>query len=183
MLKRPMPRLSRHLAGIGAVVVLAASGGYVAWAGQGAVAAKGPAILVTINVDVSDPRTNEVFAAATQYLVHSGEVPEGMLDAKPLAFVCKPFLVADPAAAQMWEGMRAQGLAVEPNMISVECELWDHGVKAFTPSFVTEDGRQSVMEHTGKFVGDAESRRYRMEVTATTSGKDIAAAKSAAGIH
>jgi beta-lactamase regulating signal transducer with metallopeptidase domain len=183
MLKRPIPRLPRHLAGIGAAVILAASGGYVAWAGQGAVAAKGPPILVTISVTASDPRTNEVFAAATQYLVHSGEVPEGMLDAKPMAFVCKPFLAADPAAARRWEGMRSQGQAVEPNMISVECELWDRGVKAFTPSFVTEDGRQAVMEYIGEFPGDTESRRYRMEVTATTSSKDIAAAKSSAANH
>jgi hypothetical protein len=175
MLKKPLPKTRRHLAGVVAVVVLVTGGVHAAWAGEAASSAKGAPILVSIKVTASDPRTNETYAAATQYLVHSGEIPAGMLDKQPLAFACKPYLPDDPAAGNRWKRIPDAS-----NMIFIECELWDGGTKAFTPSMVTHDGRPVVVKHIGRFPGDTESRLYEMEVTATTSKAVIEAAKASA---
>lgn len=171
MLKKPLPEMRRHLAGFVAVVVLATDGGHIVWAGQPASSGKGAQILVSIKVTASDPRTSETFAAGTQYLVHSGEVPAGLLDKQPLAFACKPYLPDDPAAANRWKR-----ISDASNMILIECELWDGGTKAFTPSMVAQDGQPVVVRHVGRFPGDTESRQYEMEVTATTSRTAIEAA-------
>ncbi len=178
MLKQPLPRKRRHLSGIASVIVLAGGGGYVAWAGQGAVSADGPSILVSIKLTVSDPRTNEMFNLVTQYVVHSGEVPAGMLDKQPLAFACKPYLPDDPRVKKWF-----QNEPVTYQAIYVECEVWDKGQRVFTPSVLTEDGRYAVLEYMGKHAEDAESRRYKLEISASTSGIDLEAAKAAADIR
>jgi len=177
MLEKSVPEMRRHLAGVVAAVVLATGGGLAAWAGPAASAANGAPILVSIKVTASDPRTHETHTAATQYVVHSGELPAEMLDKQPLAFACKPYLPEDPAAGNRW-----RNISDATHMIFIECELWDGGKKAFTPSMVARDGRPVVVKYIGRFPGDTESRQYEMEVTATTSRTAIeAAAQSSSG--
>jgi beta-lactamase regulating signal transducer with metallopeptidase domain len=166
MLKRPLPGLARHVLGIAGIVVLTASSGYAAWAGQGTSENKGPLILVDIKMTTTNPRTNEVSAMATRYLVHSGELPADMQDA-PIA--CTPFLppelTPDTKARRLRKGQ-----------ILLECLIREGGKVVGTPSGVPLDGRTMVL----RISADGALYTYELELNATTSEERIAEAEKAA---
>lgn len=164
MLKRPSPGLVRRVLGVAGVVVLTASGGYVAWAGQTTADNKGPPILVDLKVTITNPHTNEVSAMTTRYLVHSGELPSDMQDA-PVA--CTPFL--PPELAPETKARR-----LKQGQILLECLIREGNVVG-TPAGVLLDGRPMVL----RIQADGMLNTYELELNATTSEGRIAEAKKA----
>jgi hypothetical protein len=169
MLKRPLPGLVRHVLGIAGIVALTASSGYAAWAGQATAENKGPPILVDMKVKKTNSQSKEVFAAATRYLVHSGELPSDMQESP---FVCTPFLPHEVAP----DSTKARRLA--KGQILLECLIREDGKVVATPSAVTMDGRVVIL----RVSADASLRTYdyEIELNATTSEERIAEAKTAA---
>jgi beta-lactamase regulating signal transducer with metallopeptidase domain len=165
MLKRPSPGLARRFLGIAGIVVLTASGGYAAWAGQATADNKGPLILVNLKVTMTNPHTNEVSAMATQYLVHSGELPSDMQDA-PVA--CTPFL--PPELAPETKARR-----LKQGQILLECLIREGGRVVGTPAGVPLDGRPMVLG----IQPDGSLYAYEIALNATTSEERIAEVKKA----
>lgn len=172
MLKRPLPGTSRQRAGIALVIALAACGGYTAWAGQMA-EGKGAQIVVDMKVNVTNTQSNEVFAVATRYLVHSGETPSDM-KVPPAAFVCTPYLHDELEKSSAWAGMKARGLPMPPvGYILMDCTIREEGQVVSTPAVMALDGQPALIETSTGL------RTYRMELNASTSADRIAAASSA----
>jgi len=171
MLKRPLPGLVRHVLGIASIVALTASSGYAAWAGQATAANKGPPVLVDMKVTKTktNAQSKEVFAAVTQYLVHSGEPASDMQESP---FACTPFLPHELAPDP------TKGRRLAKGQILLECLIREEGKVVATPSAVTMDGRVVVL----RVSADASLRTYdyEIELNATTSEERIAEAKTAA---
>jgi len=176
MLKRPLPGTSRQWVGIASILGLAAASGYAAWAGQPAAEYNGPKILVDMRVKVIDSKTNEVFAVATRYLVHSGELPSDM-KVPPLQFACTPFLGDELARSPAWDAMKARGLPLPPTgYILLDCTIRRDGEVIATPAVMAMDGKPAKIE-----TSDREGlHRYTIELSATTAEDRIAAANKAA---
>jgi len=166
MLKRPSPGLVRRALGIAGIVVLAASSGYAAWAGQATADNKGPPILVDLKVTTTNLQTNEVSVMATRYLVHSSELPSDMQES-PVA--CTPFLPPDLVPDETKARRLGKG------QILLECLIREGGKVVGTPSAVTLDGRPVVL----RIRMDAALYAYELELNATTSEERIAEAKKA----
>jgi beta-lactamase regulating signal transducer with metallopeptidase domain len=175
MLKRPLPGMSRQLIGIALVLGLTVSAGYAAWAGQ-PVEAKGPRILVDVKVRVTNTQTNEVFAVATRYLVHSGELPEDM-KVPPAAFTCIPFTSGEVEKSSAWATVKAQGINIMPGQIFQHCIIRQDGAVIENMAFLTMDGEPASFERTDR----EKIHHYRIELNATTSEERIAAAGKPAG--
>lgn len=170
MLKRPLPGMSRQFLGVALMVALAAGGGYAAWAGQ-AEEAKGPRILVDVKVTDTNTQTNEVFAVATRYLVHSGELPADM-QVPPAAFACTPYTSDDVERSPAWAQMKAHGFVIMPGQIFQHCVIRQDGAVIENMAFLTMDGEPASFERS-----DLEKiHHFRIELTATTSEERIAAA-------
>ena len=169
MLKRPSPGIFRHVIGIAGIVALTASGGYAAWAGQATAENKGPPILVDMKVTTTNSQSKEVFAVATRYLVHSGELPSDM-QAPGSPFACTPFLSHELVP----DSTKARRLA--KGRILLECAIREDGRLVATPAAVTMDGRTVIL----RVRPDAALHTYEIELSATTSEERIAEAKTAA---
>jgi bla regulator protein BlaR1 len=167
MLKRPLPGRSRQLFGIALVIGLSASAGYAAWAGQ-PVEGKSPRILVDMKVRVTHSQTHEVFAVATRYLVHSGELPADM-KVPPATFTCIPYLADGLEQSIAWEAMKARGLPPPPaDHILVDCTIRQDGVVIATPAVVAKDGQPAIIETTDR----DKLRVYKIELNASTSSSE-----------
>jgi len=169
MLKRPLPGVFRHMVGIAVIVGLTASGGYAAWAGQATAENNGPAILVDMKVKMTNLQSNEVFAVATRYVVHSGELPPDM-QGPASAYACTPFLPSD----LLPDSAKARRLA--KGQILLECRIREGGKLVATPAAVTMDGRTVIL----RVNADAALNAYEVELNATTSEERIAEARKAA---
>lgn len=166
MLKRPLPGISRQLFGIALVVGMTAAGGYAAWAGQPA-KGEGPRILVDMKVKVTNSQSNEVFAVATRYVVHSGELPADM-KVPPAAFTCTPYLGDALEKSSAWESMKARGLPLPPaGYILMDCTIRQDGEVIATPAVMAMDGKPATIETTAP----DKIRTYKIELNASTSGK------------
>ena len=174
MLQRPLPRISRHLTGIALVVGLTLSGGYATWAAQSAQNGQGAPILVDLKLTVTNSKTHEVFAVSTEYLVHSGELPDGLTGGPA---VCTPFLPGETGSDIELEARKTLGVPVpSAGQVLLECTVRDNGAVVATPSLITANGQSTVVE-----VADLNGpRRYTIEVSASTSQEKIDAVKQAA---
>ena len=174
MLQRPVPRIWRHLTGIGLVVGLTLSGGYATWAAQSAQNGPRAPILVDLKLTVTNSETHKVFAVATEYLVHSGELPDG-LTGGPAA--CTPFLPGERGSDPELDARRTRGVPVpSAGQVLSECTVRDNGAVVATPSLITANGQSTVVEVANL----NDPRRYTIEVSASTSQERIDAAKQAA---
>ncbi len=178
MLTRPLPAGMHRVAGLAFIIALIGVGTYTAWAGQSA-SATGPAILVDLNVRITNPQTHDINDLATQYLVHSGEtIPDTRNDGGPLQktdkFVaCTPYLADASGRSTDWSALKARGIPIPTaGQILVDCRIYRNGEIVQRPAVMTNDGSVAVLETT-----EADgSYRYRLEVTATTSPEKIVAA-------
>lgn len=173
MLKRPLPGHSRRLVGFVAVTVFTGAASYAAWAGQSSTD-KDPSILVDLKVTISNSQTNEVKALVTQYLVRSGEeikdAQERLLD-----FACTPYLPDEPGRSTDWREQTARGIPVPvAGQILLDCAIRRDSEIVNRPAVIVADGQLATIE-TAERDGP---HRYRFDVTASTSPKKIAAARS-----
>lgn len=175
MLKRPLPGMSRQRVGIVLVLGLTVSAGYAAWAGQPA-EGKGPRILVDVKARVTNTQTNEVFAVATRYLVHSGELPADM-KVPPAVFACTPYTPGEVEKSSAWAFLKAQGITMLPDQILQVCIIRQDGVVIAPLVILAMDGEPATMETTDR----EKIHHYRIELNATTSEARIAAAERPAG--
>jgi len=178
MLKRPLPARGRRLAGLAFITAVTGVATYAAWAGQ-AVTASGPAILVDLNVRITNPHTHELNNLTTQYLVHSGEtIPDTRNDGGPLRktdkFVaCTPYLADASGRSTDWSALKARSIPIRAaGQILLDCRIYRNGEIVQRPSVITNDGNLAIIESTET---DG-SYHYRLEVTATTSSEKIVAA-------
>ncbi len=174
MLQRPLPRESRHVMGIAVVAALAMSGAYAAWASQSIGQDKDALILVDLKLTISNSKTKEVYSARTEYLVHSGELPAGMLSTRPIAGGCVPFLPGKDGTDPELAKRKALGLPVPTaGQILLDCKVQYDGRLVATPSLIAVDGQPAVVETSD--TGDP--RRYTFEIRASTSRDRIEAAQ------
>ena len=178
MLKRPLPARGTRLAGLAFITALTGVVTYATWAAQSA-APTGPAILVDLNLRITNPQTHDLNDLSTQYLVHSGEtIPATRNDGGSLRktdkFVaCTPYLADASGRATDWSALKARGIPVPTaGQILLDCQIYRDGEIVQRPSVITNDGNLAVIESTEP---DG-SYHYRLEVTATTSSERIAAA-------
>lgn len=176
MIKRPLPGVSRRFAGVAFALGLTAVSGYAAWAGQATGDNKGPPILVDLKVTINDSRSNEVKVLATRYLVHSGEE---ILDvnSQPLAIACTPYLPDEPGRTTDWSDIRSRGIPTPPaGQILLICAIRQDGRVISTPAVMMGDGKSGAIETSE----EGGTRRYRLDVNASTSAARIAEAKEQA---
>jgi bla regulator protein BlaR1 len=172
MLKRPLPGISRRLAGVCLALCLTSAAAYGVWAGQPASQKEGPSVLVDLKLTVTNPQTNELRAYATRYLVHSGEE---IADAngRPLEFACTPYLPDEAGRSTDWSSMQSRGLPIPPaGHILLTCAIRQDGKEISTPAVLIADGKWGTIE-TSEQGGP---RRYKLELSASTSAANIAEA-------
>lgn len=176
MIKRPLPGVSRRLAGFALVLGLTAATGYAAWAGQAVSDGKGPPVILELKLTITDSKSNEVRALATRYLVHSGEEMLGE-GSHPLEFACTPYLPDDAGGNTDWSAIRARGLPLpQAGQILVLCSIRERGRVISSPAVIMGDGKWGTIETAG----EGGTRLYRLEVNASTSEARIAEAKEQA---
>jgi bla regulator protein BlaR1 len=164
MLKRPLPGTLRRSMGIAGVCAVTATASFAIWASPSA-GDNGPEILVTLKLTVEDPSLQDMHVAATQYIVHSGEMPPGLESGRPYAMSCTPYLSG-----------AGKGAHVQKGQILIECRVRRNGAVVFTPSVVTHDGLAATLT----FLGGDGKPKYSLEVLASTAPQDIEAAAKAA---
>jgi beta-lactamase regulating signal transducer with metallopeptidase domain len=176
MLKRPLPGFSRRLAGISLALCLSSAAAFGVWAGQPGSQIKGPSVLVDLKLTITNPQSGELNVYATRYIVHSGEE---IADAKgrPLEFACTPYLPDESARSTDWSSMQSRGLPIPPaGHILMTCAIRQDGKEISSPAVMIADGKWGTIE-TSEQGGP---RRYKLELSASTSAATIAeAAKSA----
>jgi len=172
MLKNPLPGAARRIAGIMLVLGLSSFAGYIAWAGQ--TTANGGDVLMDLKVTITDTTTKENRSFATRYLVHSGEEVKGK-DGQALDYACTPYLPDADGRATDWSPILARGIPKPiDNEITLACAYREGGVQIQSPVVIVTDGQPGTIETT------AASRRYRLDVIATTSPEFIGDAKNRA---
>lgn len=176
MLKRPLPGRSRRLAGLAFIAALTGVASYAAWAGQSATD-KDPSILVDLKVTISNSKTNEVKALATQYLVRSGEAIKDA-NGRPLDFACTPYLADEPGRSTDWSDQKARGIPLPvADQILLDCAIRRDGEVVNRPAVIVGDGKLATIE-TAERDGP---HRYRFDITASTSPEKVAAARKQSG--
>jgi beta-lactamase regulating signal transducer with metallopeptidase domain len=175
MLKRPLPGISRRLAGVSLALCLTSAAAFGVWAGQPASQIKGPSILVDLKLTVTNPQSSEMNVYATRYIVHSGEE---IADSRgrPLDFACTPYLPDESGRSTDWRSMQSRGLPIPPvGHILLTCAIRQDGKEISSPAVMIADGKWGTIE-TSEQGGP---RRYKLELSASTSAATIAeAAKS-----
>jgi len=176
MLKRQFPGRRRRFAGIAAIATFIGVASYAAWAGQ-PVIGTAQAILVDMKITISDQQTGEVKGLETQYLVHSGETikdPSG----RPLDFTCTPYLADEAEGSAASRDQKARGIPRPvTGQILLDCEIRRDGKVLQRPAVISKDGKMATIDTAD---GDG-ARRYRFDITASTSPERIAAAKKQPG--
>jgi bla regulator protein blaR1 len=173
MLKQPLPGSLRRAGGVALVLGIAAVSGYAAWAGQTAAPDQGPPILVDLKVTISNPQANEMHVLATRYMVHSGEEIRDR-NAQPLDYACTPYLPDAPDRITDWSALQARGLPVPPaGQILLVCSIRQDGEEVSSPAVMMADGKPGAIETAEK----NGPRRYRLDITASTSAARLAEAK------
>jgi beta-lactamase regulating signal transducer with metallopeptidase domain len=172
MLKRPLPGSTRRFIGLAGIATLTAAASYATWAGQPADTDR--RILVDLKTTVTNTQTNVVTALAKQYRVRSGEQIADR-SGPPLDIACTPHLAdaAGEESAALRELKAQTGIVPRPGQIFVECEISRAGVGGEHPKLLVADGVWGTIESTEK----EGPHRYRIEIRASTSAADIAAAK------
>ncbi len=167
MLKNPLPPTRRRLAGIAGVLALTFATSYSVWAAQNA--GEGQRVLVSLKMKVAETQAGESkdsYSAATQYLVHSGEVPAGM-DARPYDFVCTPYLPGDATEVSVPAPVQGQVL--------LDCRVRNEGKVVWAVAVLVADGQDATVESADR----NGARKYKLQVSASTSAEAIAAAAKA----
>lgn len=170
MLKRPLPRISRRLAGISLALCLTCAATYGVWAGQPTSQNRGPSVLVDLKITITNSKSNEVKAYATRYIVHSGEEIANA-NGRPLEFACTPYLPDEPGRSTDWSSMQSRGLPIPPaGQILLTCAIRQDGKEISSPAVMIADGKWGTIE-TSEQGGP---RRYKLELSASTSAANIA---------
>jgi bla regulator protein blaR1 len=172
MLKQPLPGISRRLAGISLALCLTCAAAYGVWAGQPTSQNKGPSVLVDLKITITNSQSNEVKAFATRYIVHSGEEIANA-NGRPLEFACTPYLPDEPGRSTDWSAMQSRGLPIPPaGQILLTCAIRQDGKELSSPAVMIADGKWGTIE-TSEQGGP---RRYKLELSASTSAATIAEA-------
>jgi beta-lactamase regulating signal transducer with metallopeptidase domain len=178
MLERLPPTRTRRVVGLAFITALAGAAAYATWASESPSAA-GPAILVDLDVKITNPQTHDLNELTTQYLVHSGEsIPDTRNDGTPLQktdrFVaCTPYLSDVAGKSSDWSGLKARGIPMPAaGQILLDCRIYRDGEIGMRPSVIAQDGSPAILE----FTEPDGAYHYRLEVTATTSPEKIVAA-------
>lgn len=167
MLRNPLPPTTRRLAGIAGVLALTLATSYSVWAAQNA--GEGQSVLVSLKMEVAETQagdSRDSYSAATQYLVHSGEVPAGM-DARPYDFVCTPFLPGHATELSVPAPVQGQVL--------LDCRVRNDGKLVWAVTVLVADGQEATIESADR----NGARKYKLQVSASTSVEAIAAAAKA----
>jgi hypothetical protein len=125
---------------------------------------------VDLKITVTNSQSGEVKAYATRYLVHSGEE---IADAhgRPLEFACTPYLSDEPGRSTDWSAMQSRGLPIPPaGQILFTCAIRQDGKEISSPAVMIAAGKWGTIE-TSEQGGP---RRYKLELTASTSAANVA---------
>lgn len=176
MLSRSSPHQFRRRAGVAFIASVICIASYATWAAQSR-AAGDSTVLVDLKVTITNPQTKEVKSLATQYLVASGEKIKDQ-NGRPLDFSCTPYLADGPGRSTNWSAQRARGIpAPQPGQILLDCTIRQNGQLVGSPAMLVADGQSGAAEATER----GGSKRYRLEVSASTSPERIAAARKPPG--
>ena len=169
MLKKPLPGVSRRLAGVCLVFCITVLAGYGAWAGQPAVQNDGPPILVDLKITIANSQSGDVKELATRYVVHSGEEIKGA-NAEPLDFACTPYLPDERGRTTDWSSIQSRGIPLPPaGHILFMCTLRQDGQAFSSPAVLMADDHWGTIE-TSEPSGP---RIYKLELKASTSAAHI----------
>lgn len=164
MLKRPMPGISRRLAGVSLVLCLTGAAAFGVWAGLPASQNKGPSVLVDLMITITHAQSGDARTYATRYIVHSGEA----IDAKrpPLMVACTPYLPDEPERPTDWSSIRSRGLPIPPaGHILLTCAIRQDGHEISSPAILIADGKTGLIETSEQ--GGA--RHFKLELSASTA--------------
>jgi bla regulator protein BlaR1 len=172
MLKQPLPGIPRRFGGMIFAVVVAISGGSWAWAAQPDAADDDPLILLHVKLTVTAP-PDAIFSEETEILVKSGEAAF-FAPGQPFDIRCTPLL---PSKNSSQDNSPPAGTpAPATGQILVSCKIRSNQELVSSPSVIVADGKPAMIE-----VDDINrTHRYKLELNASTSKENIAAARAAA---
>ena len=185
MLKRPLPVRSRRLAALTFIAALTGAVTYTAWAAQPLVA-PGPAILIGVDMKVSNSDLHLLQEYSTMYSVHSGEIINDKDTGEPLlhvgqyGFGCTPYLPDAPGQSTDWGEELAQGNSLPTSgEILLDCTIQHEGQIVRRTSVIIKDGESAMIEA----VESPGSYHFHLHVQATASEKKAAAILQSSILH